>query len=83
MDGKGVKGRSDNGGNHQGRYDEIQDYLGGLGLGFKVLWDEMPPRTKAFDPENRIIFGVGPLTGTGTPLSGTRHDYLALADPSG
>jgi len=25
---------------------------------------------KAFDPANRIIFAVGPLTGTGTPLSG-------------
>lgn len=45
-------------------------YLGGAGLGYKVLWDEVPPGTKAFDPENRLIFAIGPLTGTGTPLSG-------------
>ena len=49
---------------------KYKDYLGGSGLGFKVLWDEVPPGTKAWDPANRIIFGVGPLTGTGAPLSG-------------
>jgi aldehyde:ferredoxin oxidoreductase len=44
-------------------------FLGGMGLGYKVLWDEVPPGTKAYDPANRVIFGGGPLTGTGTPLS--------------
>ena len=39
-------------------------------MAYKVLWDEVPPGTKAWDPENRLIFGVGPLTGTGAPLSG-------------
>ncbi|MFC2016155.1 aldehyde ferredoxin oxidoreductase N-terminal domain-containing protein [Chloroflexota bacterium] len=43
---------------------------GGQGLAWKVLWDEVPPGTKAWDPENRIIFGVGPATGTGWPTSG-------------
>ena len=49
---------------------QYKDYLGGSGLGYKVLWDEVPAGTKAWDPENRLIFGVGPLTGTGAPLSG-------------
>jgi aldehyde:ferredoxin oxidoreductase len=49
---------------------KYKDYLGGLGLGLKVLWDETTATTKAFDPDNRLIFGVGPLTGSGTPLSG-------------
>ncbi|MFC2021161.1 aldehyde ferredoxin oxidoreductase [Chloroflexota bacterium] len=49
---------------------KYKDFLGGTGLAYKVLWDEVPPGTKAFDPENRIIFGVGPLTGTGAPTSG-------------
>ena len=49
---------------------KYKDYIGGLGLGLKVLWDEVPVGVKAFDPANRIIFAVGPLTGTGTPLSG-------------
>ena len=49
---------------------KYKDYIGGLGLGLKVLWDEVPPGTKAYDPANRIIFAVGPLCGTGAPLSG-------------
>src|SRR5512140_445117 len=48
---------------------KYKPYLGGTGLAYKVLWDEVPPGTKAWDPANRIIFGVGPLTGTGAPLS--------------
>ena len=49
---------------------KYKDYLGGTGLGYKVLWDEVPPGTKAWDPANRLIFGVGPLTGTGVPCTG-------------
>jgi len=48
---------------------KYKPFLGGTGLAYKVLWDEVPPGTRAWDPANRIIFGVGPLTGTGTPLS--------------
>ena len=49
---------------------KYKNFLGGAGLGYKVLWDEVPPGTKAWDPENRLVFGVGPLSGTGSPLSG-------------
>jgi aldehyde:ferredoxin oxidoreductase len=49
---------------------KYKDFLGGTGLAYKVLWDEVRPATKAWDPENRLIFGVGPLTGSGSPLSG-------------
>ena len=48
---------------------KYKDFLGGTGLGYKVLWDEVPPGTKAWDSENRLVFGVGPLTATGAPLS--------------
>jgi len=44
--------------------------LGGTGVGYRVLWDEVPARTRAFDPQNKIILGVGPLTGTGAPSGG-------------
>ena len=50
--------------------EKYKDYLGGTGIGYKVLWDEVKPGTKAFDPENKIIFGVGPLAGTGAPCNG-------------
>jgi aldehyde:ferredoxin oxidoreductase len=50
--------------------EKYKDYLGGTGIGYKVLWDETTPETKPFDPGNRIIFGVGPLAGTGAPCNG-------------
>ena len=45
-------------------------YLGGTGIGYKVMWDEVPAGTKPFDAANRIVFAVGPLAGTGVPCNG-------------
>jgi aldehyde:ferredoxin oxidoreductase len=45
-------------------------YIGGRGLAARIAWDEIPAGVKPFDPENRIIFSVGPLTGTSAPNSG-------------
>lgn len=50
--------------------EKFKDYLGGTGIGYKVMWDESPVGTKAFDPENRIVFAVGPLAGTSAPCNG-------------
>ena len=50
--------------------EKYKDYLGGTGIGYKVIWDEVPTGTKPFDPTNKIIFGVGPLAGTGAPCNG-------------
>jgi aldehyde:ferredoxin oxidoreductase len=50
--------------------EKYKDYLGGTGIAYKVLWDEVPSGTKPFDPANKIIFGVGPLAGTGAPCNG-------------
>ena len=50
--------------------EKYKDFLGGTGVGYKVLWDEVPAGTNAFDPANKIVFGVGPLTGTGAPSNG-------------
>jgi aldehyde:ferredoxin oxidoreductase len=41
--------------------EKYKDYLGGTGIGYKVIWDEVPTGTKPFDPANKIIFAVGPL----------------------
>jgi aldehyde:ferredoxin oxidoreductase len=52
--------------------DEIfRTWVGGTGLGLKILYDEVPAGVGALDPENRIIFATGPLTGTAAPGSGT------------
>src|SRR5919202_4461223 len=44
-------------------------YLGGAGLGAKILWDEVPPEVHWDHPENRLIMATGPLAGT--PVWGT------------
>ncbi len=54
-------------------------YIGGMGIGYKVMWDEVPAKTHPFSPENRIIFGAGPLTGTGAMCSGRTNITSLLA----
>ena len=41
-----------------------EKFLGGSGLGAKILYDEVPPRIKPLDPESSVIISVGPLVGT-------------------
>jgi len=44
--------------------DDYQDrFLGGRGIAAKIYWDEVPPASEAFDPENRVIFITGPVAG--------------------
>ncbi len=50
--------------------ERYKDYLGGTGIGYRVMWDEVPAGVKPYDPENRIVFAVGPLAGTSAPCSG-------------
>ena len=38
-------------------------FLGGRGIAAKLYWDLMTPETKAFDPENHLIFVSGPVSG--------------------
>ena len=40
-------------------------WLGGTGLGAKILYDEVPAGAAWDDPENRLIIAAGPLAGTG------------------
>ena len=45
-------------------------YLGGKGLGLKLLYDRMPSGVDPMGPENMIAFTCGPLIGTGAPCTG-------------
>jgi aldehyde:ferredoxin oxidoreductase len=45
-------------------------FLGGKGLNHRLAWDEIPAGAGPFDPENRLLISVGPLTGTPAPTSG-------------
>jgi aldehyde:ferredoxin oxidoreductase len=54
-------------------------YIGGRGLAAKVYWDEVSPECGAFDPENKLIFVTGPISGTTAPTSG--RVILAFKSP--
>lgn len=61
-------------------------FVGGRGLGARILWDEVGPGVDPLSPENVLIFAGGPLTATGyqtsnrfsvttkSPLTGTVLD---------
>jgi aldehyde:ferredoxin oxidoreductase len=48
---------------------EMREYLGGVGLGAKILYDEVGPSVHWDHPDNRLIFATGPLAGL--PVWGT------------
>jgi aldehyde:ferredoxin oxidoreductase len=50
--------------------DYIDQYLGGRGIGARIVWEETGPHTDPLGPDNLIIFSTGPITGTTAPGSG-------------
>jgi aldehyde:ferredoxin oxidoreductase len=50
--------------------ETIRDCVGGTALGAKYLYEEVPPGVEWSDPENRIMFFAGPLSGTRVGGSG-------------
>lgn len=61
---------------------DARNYLGGRGLGSKIMMDEVDPRVEPFSPENKLIFMTGPLTGTFASCSG-RYEVIAKAPLTG
>ena len=47
--------------------DLALNYLGGEGLGARILWDDLKPGIDPFDPSNELIITSGPLQGTKCP----------------
>ena len=54
-------------------FDEttLRNYIGGTGIGSKILYDEVHPKIEWSHPENRLIVASGPLGGTAIGGSGT------------
>ena len=50
--------------------EDIRMYLGGKGLGLKLLYDRMKPGSDPLGEENYLAFMMGVLMGTGAPCSG-------------
>lgn len=62
--------------------DWSRDYLGGAGLATKYLYEEVPKGADPLGPENKLMFMVGPLTGTVSPSAG-RYDVVAKSPLTG
>jgi aldehyde:ferredoxin oxidoreductase len=59
----------------------VPKFVGGRGVAHRIAWEEIPKGVRAFDPENRLMIMVGPLTGTGAPTSG-RTEVAGIAAQS-
>ncbi|MHB8990965.1 MAG: aldehyde ferredoxin oxidoreductase family protein [Chloroflexota bacterium] len=46
-----------------------RQYLGGVGLASRLLWDYSHPGVDPFDPANPMVFAAGPLAGTMAPAA--------------
>lgn len=47
-----------------------REFVGGMGFGCKILYDEVGPGVDPLGPDNIIVFANGPLTGTSAPCGG-------------
>jgi len=50
--------------------DVLVKFIGGVGLAAKIIYEEVDAGVSPFDPENKIVFMTGPLTGTIVPCTG-------------
>lgn len=50
-------------------FEIVQKYLGGRGLGVKILYDELQPKIDPLSSANKIAVMTGPMTGTISPTS--------------
>jgi len=60
----------------------MQDYLGGRGIGARILLEEMSGGEDPLGQKNILIFATGPLQGTRVPGSG-RHVVISKSPKTG
>jgi aldehyde:ferredoxin oxidoreductase len=58
------------------------NYLGGRGLGVRLVYDHVDPATDPLSDGNAIVLAAGPLTGSGMPL-GSRYSVVAKSPLAG
>ncbi|MDH5687596.1 MAG: aldehyde ferredoxin oxidoreductase family protein [Candidatus Bathyarchaeota archaeon] len=42
----------------------INSFLGGAGFATSIIYNEVPPLTPSLSPQNKLVFAIGPVTGT-------------------
>lgn len=50
-------------------FPRFKDEIGGTALGYRVFWDEVPPKTQPLDEANKIVIAPGPFSGSGALCS--------------
>ena len=50
--------------------EKYHKYIGGMGMAYRIMYEEAPMDLDPYDEKAQVIFGVGPLTGAGVPCSG-------------
>ncbi|MCK4320562.1 aldehyde ferredoxin oxidoreductase, partial [Candidatus Bathyarchaeota archaeon] len=56
-----------------------KEFIGGIGLGMRLLFDHSKPGTDPFSPKNPMIFVTGPLSGTMAPSAGNGYAVVSKA----
>jgi aldehyde:ferredoxin oxidoreductase len=59
-----------------------RDFIGGSGLGARLLWDSLDPMRDPLDPASPLLWMTGPLTGAGGPTNG-RSSICARSPQTG
>jgi len=57
-------------------------FLGGRGIGAKILFEELKPGIDPLGPENKLIFATGPITGTHV-MGNSKHIVMAKSPLTG
>jgi aldehyde:ferredoxin oxidoreductase len=60
-----------------------KQYIGGIGLGIRLLVDNLKQGTDAFSPDNPLIFVTGPLSGTMGPTAGNGYAVVSKSPATG
>ena len=50
--------------------EPYKKFIGGMGIANKIIYDEVPVGTDPLSEEAKVVWAVGPLTASGTPLAG-------------
>ncbi|PDM26560.1 hypothetical protein CP083_03290 [Candidatus Bathyarchaeota archaeon B24-2] len=62
--------------------DLAKNYIGGIGLGIRLLLDHSTPGVDPFSPDNPLILTAGPLGGTMAPTAGNGHAFVSKSPAS-
>jgi len=62
--------------------DWTRKHLGGRGIGARIMLRDLTPAADPLGPENLLIFGTGPLQGTGMAGAG-RHSVMSKSPKTG